>query len=84
MYMQHLLLVFFYLHGYSCLCRTILLCIQNLHIIKVTDRPDIRHLRSLPYFLSHSILAHLFTGILDKLCGSYNHRRLLFLSRRLS
>ncbi len=27
-------------------------------------------------------LAHLFTGVLDELCGRYNHRRVLFPSRQ--
>ncbi len=31
-------------HESSCLCRARLLCISNLHIVKVTNRPDIRHL----------------------------------------
>ncbi len=33
---------------YSCFCRAVLLCIPNLRIVKVTDRPCIRHLCSLP------------------------------------
>ncbi len=34
-------------HEYSCGCRAGLLCIPNLHIIKIANHPDIHHLCSL-------------------------------------
>ncbi len=72
---------------FSFLCRAGLLCIPNIHIVKVTFHPDIRHLCSL--LCSFSIAAQLmiyclilFTGIIDQFCGSYDHSRLCFPSRQ--
>ncbi len=37
---------------------------------------------SVSVLLLSSSLAHLFTGIIDRFCGRYDHRRLLFPSKR--
>ncbi len=69
-------------NGNSCFCRTGLLCVSNLRIIKVTSRPYIHHLCLLLALTFCDSLTHLFTGVLEQLCGSYSHRCLLLPSRR--
>ncbi len=61
-------------HGFSFLCRPGLLCIPDLHSVKITNYPYIHHLCESLLCSFSGCLAHLFTGIIDQFCGSYDHR----------
>ncbi len=62
-------------HGFSFLCRPGLLCIPDIHSVKITNYPDIHHLcESLLCPFLRSTLAHLFTDIIDQFCDGYDDR----------